>query len=122
MNKAWFFQLDMAFKIDPGSIEVLRDLGVLALEAKPDQLRVAEPRGVEKLEKGPIPEAERAFPALRLDDGRGLAHGQRPRQRLEAGSIRHGPREHRLPTTAPPAPHAADSSRCRETPARACGR
>ena len=26
-------QLDMAFKIDPGSIEVLRDLGVLALEA-----------------------------------------------------------------------------------------
>jgi len=26
-------QLDMAFKIDPGSVEVLRDLGVLALEA-----------------------------------------------------------------------------------------
>src|ERR1035437_5897521 len=35
-----------------------------------------------ELDEGAIPEAERAFPALRLDDGRGLAHGKRPRQGL----------------------------------------
>src|SRR5674476_1328028 len=52
------------------------------LKAEPHELRHPEPRRVEELEEGAIPEAERAFPALRLDDGRGLAHGKRPRQGL----------------------------------------
>jgi tetratricopeptide (TPR) repeat protein len=54
-------QLDMAFKIDPGSIEVLRDLGVLALETN-------------DLER-----AQRTFRALllqRLDAQSGISKGE----------------------------------------------
>jgi len=54
-------QLDMAFKIDPGSIEVLRDLGVLALESN-------------DLER-----AQKTFRALllqRLDSQSGISKGE----------------------------------------------
>ena len=54
-------QFDMAFKIDPGSIEVLRDLGVLALESN-------------DLER-----AQKTFRALllqRLDAGSGISKGE----------------------------------------------
>ena len=54
-------QLDMAFKIDPGSVEVLRDLGVLALEAN-------------DLER-----AQKTFRALllqRLDSQSGISKGE----------------------------------------------
>lgn len=54
-------QLDMAFKIDPGSIEVLRDLGVLALEAND------------------LDRAQKTFRALllqRLDASSGISKGE----------------------------------------------
>lgn len=54
-------QLDMAFKIDPGSIEVLRDLGVLALETN-------------DLER-----AQKTFRALllqKLEPGAGISKGE----------------------------------------------
>ena len=54
-------QLDMAFKIDPGSVEVLKDLGVLALEAN-------------DLER-----AQKTFRALllqRLDGSSGISKGE----------------------------------------------
>lgn len=54
-------QLDMAFKIDPGSVDVLRDLGVLALESN-------------DLER-----AQRTFRALllqRLDPSAGISKGE----------------------------------------------
>ena len=54
-------QLEMAFKIDPGSIEVLRDLGVLALET------------------GDLDRAQKTFRALllqRLDAGSGISKGE----------------------------------------------
>lgn len=54
-------QLDMAFKIDPGSIEVLRDLGVLALEAND------------------LDRAQKTFRALllqRLDAASGISKGE----------------------------------------------
>ncbi len=54
-------QLDMAFKIDPGSIEVLRDLGVLALETND------------------LDRAQKTFRALllqRLDPGAGISKGE----------------------------------------------
>lgn len=54
-------QLDMAFKIDPGSIEVLRDLGVLALEAND------------------LDRAQKTFRALllqRLDPKAGISKGE----------------------------------------------
>ena len=54
-------QLDMAFKIDPGSIEVLRDLGVLAIET------------------GDLDRAQKTFRALllqRLDAGSGITKGE----------------------------------------------
>jgi tetratricopeptide (TPR) repeat protein len=54
-------QLDMAFKIDPGSVEVLRDLGVLALEAND------------------LDRAQKTFRALllqRLDASSGISKGE----------------------------------------------
>ena len=54
-------QLDMAFKIDPGSIEVLRDLGVLAIEI------------------GDLDRAQKTFRALllqRLDAQSGITKGE----------------------------------------------
>jgi tetratricopeptide (TPR) repeat protein len=54
-------QLDMAFKIDPGSIEVLRDLGVLALETND------------------LDRAQKTFRALllqRLDGSSGISKGE----------------------------------------------
>lgn len=54
-------QYDMAFKIDPGSIEVLRDLGVLALE------------------NNDLDRAQKTFRALllqRLDPGAGISKGE----------------------------------------------
>lgn len=54
-------QLDMAFKIDPGSIEVLRDLGVLALESND------------------LDRAQKTFRALllqRLDGSSGISKGE----------------------------------------------
>ena len=54
-------QLDMAFKIDPGSVEVLRDLGVLALEAND------------------LDRAQKTFRALllqRLDKESGISKGE----------------------------------------------
>lgn len=54
-------QLDMAFKIDPGSIEVLRDLGVLAIEAND------------------LDRAQKTFRALllqRLDASSGISKGE----------------------------------------------
>ncbi|MBX3189348.1 MAG: tetratricopeptide repeat protein [Labilithrix sp.] len=54
-------QLDMAFKIDPGSIDVLRDLGVMALEAND------------------LDRAQKTFRALllqRLDGSSGISKGE----------------------------------------------
>ena len=54
-------QLDMAFKIDPGSVEVLRDLGVLALDA------------------GDLDRAQKTFRALllqKLDASSGISKGE----------------------------------------------
>ncbi|MDB4944088.1 MAG: domain protein putative component of TonB system [Labilithrix sp.] len=54
-------QLDMAFKIDPGSVEVLKDLGVLALES------------------GDLERAQKTFRALllqRLDASSGITKGE----------------------------------------------
>ncbi|HVJ93793.1 MAG TPA: tetratricopeptide repeat protein, partial [Labilithrix sp.] len=54
-------QLDMAFKIDPGSVEVLRDLGVLALETND------------------LDRAQKTFRALllqRLDPQSGISKGE----------------------------------------------
>lgn len=54
-------QLDMAFKIDPGSVEVLRDLGVLALESND------------------LDRAQKTFRALllqRLDASSGISKGE----------------------------------------------
>ncbi len=54
-------QLDMAFKIDPGSVPVLRDLGVLALDS------------------GDLERAQKTFRALllqRLDAGSGISKGE----------------------------------------------
>src|SRR5215468_5609770 len=54
-------QLDMAFKIDPGSVEVLRDLGVLALETND------------------LDRAQKTFRALllqRLDSTSGISKGE----------------------------------------------
>jgi tetratricopeptide (TPR) repeat protein len=60
-KEAALAQLDLAFKIDPGSIDVLRDLGVLALEAN-------------DLER-----AQKTFRALllqRLDPSSGITKGE----------------------------------------------
>jgi len=54
-------QLDMAFKIDPGSVPVLRDLGVLALDS------------------GDLERAQKTFRALllqRLEPGAGISKGE----------------------------------------------
>lgn len=54
-------QLDMAFKIDPGSVPVLRDLGVLALDS------------------GDLERAQKTFRALllqRLEPGSGISKGE----------------------------------------------
>lgn len=60
-NDSALSQLDMAFKIDPGSIPVLRDLGVLALDT------------------GDLERAQKTFRALllqRLEAGAGISKGE----------------------------------------------
>ena len=60
-NDVAMAQLDMAFKIDPGSVSVLRDLGVLAFETND------------------LDRAQKTFRALllqRLDGGAGISKGE----------------------------------------------
>jgi tetratricopeptide (TPR) repeat protein len=64
-------QLDIAFKIDPGSIAVLRDLGVLSLELSES--------GEDKVKEGHIDRAQKTFRALllqKLDDSSPISKGE----------------------------------------------
>src|SRR6185437_6643754 len=64
-------QLDIAFKIDPGSIAVLRDLGVLSLELSS--------AGDDKVKEGHFDRAQKMFRALllqKLDDSSPISKGE----------------------------------------------
>ena len=64
-------QLDIAFKIDPGSIAVLRDLGVLSLELSES--------GEDKAREAHIDRAQKTFRALllqKLDDSSPISKGE----------------------------------------------
>jgi tetratricopeptide (TPR) repeat protein len=68
-------ELDIAFKIDPGSIAVLRDLGVLSLELSQSQSQVAAGAdagaGDDKAREAHLERAQKTFRALllqKLDD------------------------------------------------------
>jgi tetratricopeptide (TPR) repeat protein len=64
-------QLDIAFKIDPGSIAVLRDLGVLSLELSE--------AGEDKVREGHVDRAQKTFRALllqKLDDSSPISKGE----------------------------------------------
>jgi tetratricopeptide (TPR) repeat protein len=64
-------QLDIAFKIDPGSIAVLRDLGVLSLELSES--------GDDKVKEAHIDRAQKTFRALllqKLDDNSPISKGE----------------------------------------------
>jgi tetratricopeptide (TPR) repeat protein len=64
-------QLDIAFKIDPGSIAVLRDLGILSLELSGS--------GEDKAKEAHIDRAQKTFRALllqKLDDSSPISKGE----------------------------------------------